>query len=114
MKLDLEISYKLNELDRQQFKTGREISAILIRQAVQKKWPDTMPRDSSRVWAAIQDQLFEDKNPLELTDAQWEWLKELVNECDFPGLLSSWRWTLVRHLAKQGVSSLELVEKVNE
>jgi hypothetical protein len=112
MKLDLEIPYKLNEADRQQFKTGYEVSALLIRHAVQKKWPENMPRDPSRIWARIQDQILDSKNPLDLSDLEWEWLKELVKECDFPGLLSSWRWTLERHFDKY--SNLELVQKINE
>ena len=96
--VDLTQSYKIRDADRQQFKEPKDVSAYLIRHAVNMKWAQTMPRTDSRIWAQIQDQLFEEPESLSLSPADFDWFFDLVSNCDYPAGVSSWRWVLVGYL----------------
>lgn len=105
--INLDLPYKLNEADKVQFKENKFVSVTLIRQAISMKYRDTMPRTDSRIWALIQDELFAEPKKLSLSKTDFKWFFDLINSCDYPGLLSSWRWTFLNHLEelnRDGVS----------
>lgn len=94
----LDLPYKLNEADKSQFPKPELVSAWLIRQAIINKWRDSMPRTDSRIWALIQDELFAEPKNLSLSKSDFDWLFEVINNCDYPGTVSTWRWTLLKYL----------------
>ena len=96
----LDLPYKMHPGDRDQFKKTCQVTAFLLRHAVNKKWTQEMPRTDSRIWAQIQDDLLDDPDSLLLSKNDFEWIKEIVSNCDYPASMSSWRWTLLRSLEK--------------
>ena len=96
--IDLDLKYRMNSADREQFKEEKFISYLLIRHAISVKYPQSMPRTDSKIWALTQDELFSEPKKLSLSRSEFDWLFELIDQCDYPGLMSSWRWTLLNHL----------------
>lgn len=79
------------------------LTALLLRVAVDLRYGQKMPREDSRRWAAILDQLYAEPEELELSKADLDWLRETVKQADYAPAFASWRWTLERHL--EGVGS---------
>jgi hypothetical protein len=96
--IDLDLPYKVDEINRRQFAHNKLISSYLIRHAVVTKWRESMPRTDSRIWALIQDELTAEPGKLDLPRTHFDWLFEVINNCDYPGAMSSWRWTLLNYL----------------
>lgn len=81
--------------------TSCEMTALLLKTAIALRYPDKMPRQESRMWARLLNQLEEEPVPDQLAcdDTTFKWLLETVDKADYPAAWSSWRWVLLDHLA---------------
>ena len=75
MQIDLDLDYKMKEGDKEQFKDNSQLTDWLIRNAVQIRHPK-MNLSQSRIWAKIQNRLFEANGKLELDGTQLEWMMD--------------------------------------
>lgn len=98
--VDLNQPYKVTEDERKQvaFKENKLVSSWMIRLAVNMRWPQSMPATESRIWLLIYDQLFAEPGKLSLSKTEFDWLLDVVENCDYQASVTSWRWTLVKYL----------------
>lgn len=98
--IELAQPYKVTARDREdpQLKEDHLVSAFMITKAINMKWPQSMPALESRHWLLISDELFAEPRNLSLSKLEFEWLLGVVENCDYPAALTSWRWTLVKYL----------------
>ena len=113
MTLDLNLPYRLGRVDRAQFPRNANLSVFLIRQAVTTRFPQSLDRSGSMLWADIQDKLLVsapslgfpgtddelvDAENLVLSGTEFRWLRDVVEKVDLPAVFSACLWTLRKAL----------------
>ena len=102
MKLDLKLSYR--KLAGDSDTKPEDITRMLIVNSVQNKFPQTMDRDASRIWAKIMDRLLNDTE-IDLDATEFEWLKDKIDNSQHAAMFSSYLWTLREHLDNKAKQS---------
>ena len=95
MKINLNIEYVRMPDD---VETPATLSRRIIDQAALSRWRNGMPRQESRIWGKILEQLYQAEDEIELTEDQFELLRETVDQAVLLPHWSSWKWTLIDHL----------------
>lgn len=94
VELTINLPYKKPPSDAQ----GAALTRWMLDQLTHVKWPQTMPRDTSRMWGRIQDKLFDETDTIELDGSQFDFLNDLVKNTDLPPRCSNWLWMLRDYL----------------
>lgn len=85
---------------------NKALALAVITSCVNLKYKDkTIPRTESRLWASLQDKL--ELNETELDKAEFDFLRDVVENTDLPPHFSSWLWTVrdyLNNLSANGVS----------
>lgn len=95
MKLSLNVPYKKLPAD---IKKSSQLTEVLIGEALNRKYPQGMPRQESRQYAQVLDQFYEDKDVVEIEPSFLTLLKEAIDKAELPPHQSSWKWSLLDHL----------------
>lgn len=95
MQLSLTVQYAKLPAD---VKTPEELTRFLISDSMARRFPQGMPRTESRIYARLLDQLYEEKNPIEVDEPTLLLIKETIDQAQLPPHMSSWKWALLDHL----------------
>lgn len=107
-----DLKYRVHEIDKKNptLATPAKITAFLLRQMANMKWPQQMPRTDARIWGNIQDIIIDDPTSFTLDGTEFEWLLKTLKEWEAPAQLASWVNQLEDYL--EGLkASPKLVEK---
>jgi hypothetical protein len=80
MQIDLKLPYPALPQDADEIST----TGALWRYAVNKKFPDGLPRLELRLWAKIEDELDRKASPIEVTTDQWKFLRSAMEATQWP------------------------------
>ena len=80
MQVDLKLAYPSLPPDADELAT----TAALWRYAVNKKFPDGLPRMELRLWARIEDELDRKVSPIEISVDQWKFLRGAMEATQWP------------------------------
>lgn len=102
IELNLALPYKLNLIspDGKVQAAPRQVSEGIIASAITSLYPQTMPKTDGKIWAGIQDKLFEDGNTLYLNSTEFEWLARQLDKWEPPALFASRYWTLMSEVER--------------
>ena len=84
-------------------KNARGLSEFLINEAINKKYPQGMPRTESRLYSKVLDQFYAEKDEIEVDDPTFLLIKEALDGSQLPATFSSWKWSLLEHLEKSAI-----------
>jgi hypothetical protein len=80
MQVDLKLAYPSLPPDADELST----TGALWRYAVNKKYPEGLPRLELRLWARIEDELDRKVSPIDLTMEQWKFLRSAMETTTWP------------------------------
>lgn len=101
--VNLDIPYKLKMVDRDGnpiIVKNRDVSEGIIASAVNTNFPQSMPKTDSRIWAKLQEQLFEGADMLEVEETVFDWLYRQLDKWEPPAQFSSRYWAFMDELKK--------------
>jgi hypothetical protein len=80
MQVDLKLPYPVMPPDADELQT----TGALWRYAVNKKYPEGLPRLELRLWAKIEDELDRKVSPIDLSVDQWAFLRKVMADTPWP------------------------------
>ncbi len=99
MKLSLVVDYKKLPAD---VKSAPELTRFLIGEAMQRRFPQGMPRLESRIYGKLLDQLYTDSDTVEIDQTTLDLVKETLDQATLPAHCSAWKWALLDALEAAG------------
>ena len=120
--INLNLSYRLKDVERKALPENKHITEHLIRVLVSLRYPQGMNRTDTRTWGNIMDLLDDaikdDANSkIEVEKSEILWLLDVANWCldnsKVPPMMASWVNTLLIHLEEVktlGETKLEVVK----
>lgn len=100
--INLVLPYKINLVgtDGKLAITPRQVSEGIIASAINILYPQSMPKTDGKIWAGIQDKLFEEQDQLYLDKTEFEWLARQLDKWEPPAQFASRYWVFIRELER--------------
>ena len=100
--VNLDLPYKLNLVgqDGKLAIIPRQVSEGIIASAINILYPQSMPKTDGKIWAGIQDKLFEEQDALYLDKTEFDWLYRQLDKWEPPALFASRYWVLAREFER--------------